>query len=75
MLDRAIRRTGKIRRRLGGETGLAAPFPPKPKGMWWRTYERLREKAVAADNVANCAFEVQAERLLARTFNWRRKGR
>ena len=73
--DRAFRRAGKIRRHLGGDAGLAAPFPAKPKGMWWRTYERLREKAIAADLVANKVFVAQAERLLARTHDWKRKRR
>jgi hypothetical protein len=66
VLDRAIRRASKIKRQLGGEGGLAASFPPRPRGMWQRTYERLREKATAADMMANAAFEAEAERLLAR---------
>ena len=24
-------------------------FPPKPKGMWWKTYERLENQYARAD--------------------------
>jgi hypothetical protein len=45
-----LTKTQAIRVKLGGEPGLIHDFPPKPKGMHWRTYYRLREKADDAEN-------------------------
>ena len=39
--DRAMRRAGKIRERLCWQAGIANPDGCKPKGMHWRTFERL----------------------------------
>ena len=39
--DRARRQAEKIRRRLGWPAGIANPEGGKPKGMHWRTFERL----------------------------------
>ena len=39
--DRAMNRADTIRRRLGWGAGIANPIGDKPKGMHWRTFERL----------------------------------
>jgi hypothetical protein len=51
--DRASARARKIRQRLGDDGCFDDPFPPKPKGMHWRTYEKLeRQCEILEDQVA-----------------------
>ena len=49
---RAEARAKRIRVELGGSSDLAAPFPPRPKGMWAQTYARHRQEATAAEAAA-----------------------
>ncbi len=58
--DRAMRRADNIRGRLGWEAGIANPEGDKPKGMHWRTFERLKAEH---DAFANASWMGMAERL------------
>jgi hypothetical protein len=50
--DRAMRRARKLYLRLGGDPA-DDEYPDKPKRMRWTTYDRLMDKLVAADDVAD----------------------
>jgi hypothetical protein len=43
--NRALLHTSKIRTRLGGSAPVTDPFPEKPMGMRWKTYNRRKAKA------------------------------
>lgn len=58
--DRAMRRADSIRRRLGWGAGIANPEGGKPKGMHWRTYQRL---ITEYQSYANASWADTAERL------------
>jgi hypothetical protein len=49
---RRIGKARKIRAQVGGSPNLLEEFPDKPKGMHWRTYERL-----------HCAYDLAAARV------------
>ena len=67
-LDRAIRRSDKLKMRLGGEPGMVSEIPGKPKGMRWHTYWRLYEQASAAERIAEQHFLRGAEKILGRSI-------
>ena len=50
--DRAARRADTIRRRLGWEPGILNGEGGKPRGMHWRTFERLRAEHDANANAS-----------------------
>ena len=58
--ERAMRRADTIRRRLGWGAGIANPEGGKPKGMHWRTYQRLKAEQ---DAYASASWAGMAERI------------
>jgi hypothetical protein len=40
---RGVGQAMKIRMKLGGRADLFDPFPSKPKGLHWKTYQRLKQ--------------------------------
>lgn len=57
--DRAVRRADSIRDRLGWQAGIANPRGGKPKGMHWRTFDRL---SAEHDAFANASWAGLAKR-------------
>lgn len=58
--DRAARRADRIRARLGWDAGILNPKGWKPKGMHWRTFERLEARH---DAFVDSALAGMAQRL------------
>lgn len=67
--DRARRRARKLCLRLGGDPDDDT-YPDKPKRMRWKTYNRLMDKLVAADRLAD---RVADQRLIMLTARWMKK--
>jgi hypothetical protein len=47
-----VARSKNVEERLGGSAKMTEPFLEKPKGMHWRTYERLWWEHYEADGDA-----------------------
>ena len=58
-------RADELRRRLGGKAGDFL-VPWKPKGMHWRTYERIVAEIRAREHAATLAFGAETDALFAR---------
>lgn len=65
-LSRAIRRTDKAFGKLGAVRTDNSLSPPKPKGMWWSTYDRLYADAMYADRSLCTIAEESLQRFAAR---------
>lgn len=64
--DQASENARKIRRRLGDDGNFDDPFPPKPKGMHWRTYEKLERQCEIHENQVAAQFMHLLSRLEGR---------
>jgi hypothetical protein len=67
--QRALRKAGKLKQRLGMDVGIAEQFPEKPKGMWASTYGRLLDEILQAEILANEAQANRFKRILAQVDN------
>jgi hypothetical protein len=66
--DRALSQARKIRARIGGPgwESLVDPFPPKPKGMRWATYDRIAQRCEGYEATADARLVGFMGRLLGR---------
>ncbi len=68
VLDRANRKAFKLRRRLKDDGGIGDCIWKKPKGMHWRTFERLKAQLEEQDEIATFAFVARASKMIG--WNW-----
>jgi hypothetical protein len=65
--QRGLLKSQKIRIRLGGSPSMLDEFPDKPKGMHWRTYDRLCRVHDAAEEQSTIGLMDFVQRLGRRT--------
>ena len=65
--QRGLWMSQKIRMRLGGSASMLGEFPEKPKGMHWRTYDRLRRMHDEAEERSNIGLMSFVNRLSRRS--------
>ncbi len=66
--DRALSNAHRIRTRIGGAfwAPLDLPFPPKPKGMRWATYDRIAQRCEGYEATVDARLVGVMGQLLAR---------
>ena len=67
--DRTLRKDWKLRAKLGGEPGMDSPIPDKPKGMHWRTYNRIVDEIYRVESIVDEHTIALVKRLTKRTSN------
>jgi hypothetical protein len=79
-LNRARLKLQRLHRRLGGEGMLFESLPAKPKGMHWRTYFRLYDRAIEVEEALSVTFtdwiaraDARASRIIARAEERQRR--
>jgi hypothetical protein len=60
---REMEQAQKIRMRLGGTGSIDEPFPDKPKGMHWTTFNRLETRAERLERQADAMMAVHLQGL------------
>lgn len=70
--DRATRQANKLRDRLGWEPGIVNSNGIKPKGMHWRTFERLQAKHDALVLTSLIGMNAKLGRIRLQLHNMRR---
>jgi hypothetical protein len=66
-MDQAHHHLARLHRKLGADYGGPdMPRPPRPKWMRWGTYSRITQQIEAGEERLDVAFNVGAQRLLAR---------
>jgi hypothetical protein len=64
--ERGLFKSQKIRMDLGGSPNMLEEFPDKPKGMHWRTYDRIRGTHDRARNQSMIGLMRSADRMKSR---------
>lgn len=64
-LDRASERLFRFQRKLGGDLGLGA-FPKRPKGMWYRTWERYLARYWELEEAADAELAIGLVKIMGR---------
>ena len=73
-VDRPLRRSWRLRAKLGGEPGMQNPIPDKPKQMHWKTYYRIVADIGKAEIIANDYSLRLCERLMGNYHKSNKKG-
>jgi hypothetical protein len=56
--DRQASRAHSLRRKLGGQAGFDQPFSEKPKGMHWKTYNRICNEIQHLEHMSMACFDL-----------------